>query len=104
MRNCVWGFLDSRIQEIAQTLRENHVEYAAAVEKRKSLLKSIDPILHSETGLSVSAEDCIALREYFAQEFTVNAIFEQELYKQGYMDCIQLLFILGILGGKDQRL
>ena len=36
-------FLENRIEEIAQALRQNNGEYLLAAEKRKSLFMNIDP-------------------------------------------------------------
>lgn len=65
MQNCVLDFLDSRIDEIMDTLRGSNVEYSSAFEKSRELLNHIDPILRSETDLTMHAEDCDNLREYF---------------------------------------
>lgn len=93
----VSGYLDSRIEEIAQNLRKTNSEYALAMEKGKELMENIDPIIHSERGITISAGDCLDFQEFLKQEFTSTAIIQQELYKQGYLDCVKLLKMLGVL-------
>ena len=99
MYSSVSAFLDSRIEEIAQALRQNNGEYLLAAEKRKALFRSIEPILRSETERTVSAEERANFRQYFDQDFIVKASLQQELYRQGYWDCVKLLTMLGLLTG-----
>lgn len=93
----VSDYLDSRIEEIAQDLRKTNSEYALAMKKCKELIKQIDPMLHSEGGIALTAGDCLNFQEFLKHEFTSTAIMQQELYKQGYLDCVELLKMLGIL-------
>lgn len=102
--NSVSEFLDNRIEEIAQTLRKNNGEYLLAAEKRKSLFMNIDPIIKSESDITISAGDCLNFREYFDQEFVVAASLQHELYRQGYRDCVKLLTMLGLLAGCEERI
>ena len=53
--------------------------------------------------MSISAGDCINLREYFEQELEAAAIMQKEVYQQGYLDCVKLLLMLGILNGEEAR-
>lgn len=93
----VTDFLNSRIEEITQTLKTTNGEYALAVEKRKSLFENIDPIIHHDRDITISSGDCMDFCEYFDHDFIATAIMQQELYKQGYLDCIQLLSMLEVL-------
>ena len=93
----VSDFIVNRIQEIADILRENNGEYSLAYDKSKSLHENIEPIIHSENSITISAGDCMDFRDLFAQEFTLAAIMQETLYKQGYLDCIRLLSMLGVL-------
>ena len=103
MRNCVSEFIESRMEEIAQDLLQNNSVYCLAVEKGKSLFESIDPIMQNESDMSISAGDCINFREYFEQELEAAAIMQKEVYQQGYLDCVKLLLMLGILNGEEAR-
>lgn len=93
----VTDFLDGRIEEIVRTLRKTDSEYALAVEKRKALYDDIDPILHHERDITISAGDCLNLLEFIELEFTITAHLQQALYRQGYLDCVKLLTMLGLL-------
>ncbi len=104
MQSYISEFLESRIEEIAQDLRKNNGRYSLAVEKSKSLFDSIDPIMQSESEIILSAGDCLNFRELFDQEFEAAAIMQTELYRQGYLDCVKLLIMLGVLGGGKARL
>lgn len=104
MQSCVSDFLDSRIEEIVQSLPQKNGVYSLAVEKRNFLFDSIHPIMQSEREITLSAGDCENFREYFEQELEIAAIMEQELYRQGYLDCVQLLVRLGLLAGREERL
>lgn len=93
----VSDFLDNRIEEIAQELLKINGEYALAVEKSKELMENIDPIIHCEEEITISAGDCLDFQEFLDHEFTANAIMQQALYNQGYIDCVKLLKMLGVL-------
>ncbi|MDP4120542.1 MAG: hypothetical protein Q8876_05750 [Bacillota bacterium] len=93
----VSDYLNFRIDEIAQNLRKTNSEYALAMEKSEELMENIDPIIHSERGITICAGDCLDFQEFLEHEFTSTAIMQQELYKQGYLDCVKLLKMLGVL-------
>ena len=92
----VSDFLDSRIDDIIKNLRETNGEYAIAVEKCKGLHENIDPIVYREEDITISGGDCMDFKGLFEHEFNMTAIMQQELYKQGYVDCIKLLKMLEI--------
>lgn len=93
----VSGYLQARIEEIAQEVRETNSEYALAREKGKQLLENIEPIIHSETDITISGGDCLDFQEFLEQDFTAGAIMQQRLYRLGYLDCVKLLKLLGVL-------
>lgn len=94
----VSDFLDSRTEEIARDLRKTSGEYALTQEKLKRLYESVDPIIMSKKEeLSITHGDCLDLQELFQEEFTAAAIMHQTLYQQGYLDCVKLLKMLGVL-------
>lgn len=43
-----------------------------------------------------NAGDCDTLRDYLDQEFVTTAIMQEEVYQQGFLDCIRLLRSLGV--------
>lgn len=59
--------------------------------------------MQNESDMSISAGDCINFREYFEQELEAAAIMQKEVYQQGYLDCVKLLLMLGILNGEEAR-
>lgn len=104
MQNCMSQLMESQIKEISQALRKDNSHYALAVESNKSLYNSIEPIIKYEGEITLSAGDCLNLREYFEQECEAAAIMQKALYQQGYLDCVKLLIALGLLAGKEERL
>lgn len=40
--------------------------------------------------------DCDNLRDYLDQAFVTTAIMQEEVYQQGFLDCIRLLRSLGV--------
>lgn len=78
-------------------LREENAEYAVALKKASELFANIEPIIESERQITISAMDCLNFREFLDQELTVNAAIEGQLYRQGYLDCVKLLSMLGVL-------
>ena len=103
MQNCVSEFIESRIEEISQALRKENGRYALAEENSKLLYDHIDPIIQNQGGLTISAGDCENFREYFDKEFEVIAIMQKELYRQGCLDGVRLLVMLGLLAGQEER-
>lgn len=97
MQSAISLFLHSRIEDIVQEIHKTNAEYALANAACKHLLDTIDPILQSETNITISAGDCFAFRTYLENDMTRNAILEETLYRQGYLDCIRLLSLLGAL-------
>ena len=91
------GYLDFRIEEIVENLHKTNSEYALAAEKSKELMENIDPIIHSERGITISVGDCLDFQEFLEYESTSTAIMQRELYNQGYLDCVKLFKMLGIL-------
>ncbi|MDP4119668.1 MAG: hypothetical protein Q8876_01240 [Bacillota bacterium] len=90
-------FLNYRIDNIMNNLKNVNSEYAISYEKSGELLKDIDPIIMRNKDITISAENCANFREYLDEEVTQNAIIQQELYKNGYIDCVKLLKMLGVL-------
>ena len=83
----VSDFLDGRIEDIVQNLRKTNSEYAFAVEKSRILYNKIDSVINN----------CEDLKDFLDSEFTKAALTQQELYKRGYLDCIKLLRMLGLI-------
>jgi hypothetical protein len=90
-------FVDGRLEQIAADLRKTNSEYALAVKMRKELWEKIDPIIMSKNQRTLLESDFLILQEYFQHEFTIAAIEQPTFYRQGYLDCVDLLQGLGIL-------
>lgn len=90
-------YVDSRIEEITQNLKRTNSEYSLAIKKSKELRENIDPIIYRESDITICVGDCLDFQEFLEQELTSAAIMQQELYKQGYLDCVKLLKMLGVL-------
>lgn len=91
------GFLNSRIEDVMQHLLKTNPEYALASEKCKELIGNVCSISRHERDVTITAGDCADIREYLDQEFIQTAIMQQELYTQGYLDCVKLLSMLGVI-------
>ena len=91
-------FIDSRIDDISKDLHKTNAEYALATDKLTRLYENIQPIITSTSEeLTISRGDCMDFQEFLDEELTSAAIMQQALYKQGYLDCVQLLKTLGVL-------
>ncbi|MPM59108.1 hypothetical protein SDC9_105946 [bioreactor metagenome] len=98
MTNHVTDFLDSRIQDIYDNLKENNVEYACSIQKTKELIDIFDKmIFNKEDEMILSISDRQDVEVFLENDFTRNAIIQEELYKQGYLDCIKLLRLLEVI-------
>ena len=93
----VSDFLDGRIDDIMQDLRNTDSEYALSLEKSRHLHNDVEPILNSKKELLITEGDCLKFRELLEQEFTMTAIMQQEIYKKGYLDCVKVLKMIGVL-------
>lgn len=94
MNELVSDFITNRIEEIQQNLRKTNGEYALALKSNQALLVEIGYILRHKGDLIISEGDCTNFRHFLDNDCIANAIMQQELYKQGYLDCIQLLGML----------
>lgn len=97
MRLHVTDFVDNRMEEIADNLIKTNGEYARAVKARKDALQKIDPLLVGEKDIVLKPEHCWDIQEYMKQDFTATAIEQRTFYRQGYLDCVDLLKCLGVL-------
>ena len=89
------AFMYSRIESILTDLRKNHAGYAVAWTKRRELFDRLDPIFRTEGSLTHA--DYQAVQDYMEQDFITIAVMQEELYRQGYLDCVELLRTMGVL-------
>ena len=98
MESDIQKFVISRIEDKIRNLREVNGEYALAHNKAKEWIDCIDRIiLNDKEELTLSRGDCLNFKEFIDSQFTEEAICQEELYRQGYLDCIVLLKQLGML-------
>jgi len=91
-------FIVGRIDEIASDLRKTNAEYALAIDKSSRYYESLEPIIMSTTEeYTISHGDCLNFKEFLDEELASAAIMQQELYRRGYLDCVKLLRMLGVL-------
>lgn len=90
-------FIDERLEEISADLRKTNGEYALAAQMRKELSEKLDPIIMSESEMTLDECDFLDFQEYMQHEFTITAIEQHAFYKQGYLDCVNLLQSLGMM-------
>ena len=94
-----FNLLDTRIQATEKNLYETNGEYALAVERSKELFENIAPMIHHQENLTITAGDCLDVCEYLEWMDAATVTAKRELYKQGYLDCVELLVKLGVLRG-----
>ena len=90
-------FVINRLEEIAQDLRKTNGNYALAVRTREELKEKIDPVITSGREMTLDACDFMDIQEFLEYDLTATAIEQQAFYKQGYLDCVDLLKELGML-------
>ena len=95
MDNLKSGFHDFTISMIEDTLSElkaKNTEYGRCMENKKNSVKKIGEILNK-----LPSEDKKFMESYEMDVFNIAAIEQRHLYKKGYLDCIKLLKVLGII-------
>lgn len=93
----VAAFFGGRIEEKLQSLLKENGEFVLAYAKSKELIDNINAIAHHDRDLTITPGDCADLKDFLEYEFIQSAIMQQELYTQGYLDCVKLLGMLGII-------
>lgn len=90
-------FLDDRIEEIYSNMRLTIPEYARANKLRKELFDIIDELMSGEHSGALKQNERQQLKEYMEHDFIATAIEQQQFYRNGYWDCVELLKYLKIL-------
>lgn len=85
-------FMQEMVENNLNLLIKQDAEYARCKEKIKDNLNAVDEILNKLSG-----EDKKLLDKNAMNEFTISAIEQSFLYKQGWRDCIKFLKMLKIL-------
>ena len=89
-------FINGRLEEITEELRQTNGEYALAVKARKELRERLNPVIMSGKELTLFEADFLDIQEYLEYEFTAAAIEQRAFYRQGWLDCAELLRRLGM--------
>lgn len=90
-------FLDERIEEIYSHMRTTIPEYARAFQQRKELFGIIDDLMSDEHSGTLTENERHRLKEYMERDFIATSIEQQQFYRNGYWDCVELLKYLKIL-------
>jgi len=90
-------FVDNRLEEITANLRKTNGEYVKAFERYKELTGNVNDMIMRDKDILLAKCDRMDFREYLEKEFTIAAIEQQAIYKQGLRDCVAILKALGIL-------
>ena len=90
-------FLFDRIEEILQDLLETNVEYVSSLEKIKTFYDILYPSSEKEKGTMLVPDDLKIFENLLNAETASAAIIQEELYKQGYIDCVKMLKTIGVL-------
>lgn len=85
-------FMSNMIEDTLSNLNLENTEYRRCRENEKNNMKAISTILNK---LSVEHKEVINRHEM--DIFHISAFEQSYLYKQGYIDCIKLLKILGVI-------
>lgn len=85
-------FMSCMIEDTLLRLKTEDSEYGRHMENKKNSVKKIGEILNK-----LPSEDKKFMESYEMDVFNIAAIEQRHLYKQGYLDCIKLLKVLGII-------
>ena len=93
-------FVNNRLKDIVANLRKTNGEYAKAAERQNELIENVNDIIMRDRDILLMECDRLDFQEYFEKEFTISAIEQQAIYKQGLRDCVTILKNLGVLTGR----
>ena len=85
-------FMGCMIEDTLSELKAEDAEYKRHMENKRNSVKKIGEILNK-----LPSEDKKFMEGYEMDLFNIAAIEQRHLYKQGYLDCIKLLKVLGII-------
>lgn len=85
-------FMSNMIEDTLSNLKLESTEYRKCIENERSNVKTIAAILNK-----LSAEDKEIMNKHEMDVFHILAFEQSYLYKQGYIDCVKLLKILGVM-------
>ena len=94
MEKIIDEFIRLRVDDVYRELSKRSVEFAMALHELERLQRELSPLLFCQTSLFITAGDCQALRECLEQETAVSAVLQQAMYRQGYLDCMELMRML----------
>ncbi len=85
-------FMSNMIEDTLSNLKLENTEYRKCQENERNNVKTVAVILNK-----LSAEDKEIMNKHEMDIFHISAFEQSYLYKQGYIDCIKLLKILGVM-------
>lgn len=85
-------FMGCMIEDTLSKLKAENAEYGRYGENKRNSVKKIGEILNK-----LPSEDKKFMESYEMDLFNIAAIEQRHLYKRGYLDCIKLLKILGVI-------
>ncbi len=85
-------FMRCMIEDTLSNLKAEDAEYGSCRENERNNVKKIGEIFNK-----LSSDDKKFMENHEMNVFNITAIEQRHLYKQGYIDCIKLLKILGII-------
>lgn len=85
-------FMRCMIEDTLSNLKAEDAEYGSCRENERNNVKKIGEIFNK-----LSSDDKKFMENHEEDVFNIAAIEQRHLYKQGYIDCIKLLKILGII-------
>lgn len=97
MEKLLRNFRDDRLDAILYDLPRSDPKYALAEKARNYLYEQLSPLLHAQQDITLCASDQENLREFMDRDAEVNGIAMEQVYQQGYRDCVRILRTLGVL-------
>ena len=97
MKADIEEFLKDRTNALEKELREKDKAFALAQDKSVEYFERVEPFLTAEGDCTFTAADAGNLRDLFNNEVELEDIFQRFLYRQGFLDCVTLLRMLGVL-------
>lgn len=85
-------FMRCMIEDTLSNLKAEDAEYGSCRENERNNVKKIGEIFNK-----LSSDDKKFMENHEMDVFRIASIEQNHLYKQGYLDCIKLLKILGVM-------
>ena len=86
------NFMGEMVENNLNALKKQNAEYASCKDDEKNIAKTMNKLINK-----LSDEDKKLLNKHEMNMFTIAALEQSFLYKQGWHDCIKFLIMTKIL-------